>query len=647
MENLKRHQTTALTKVTKLRNKLARLMMSRSNEEYVSTGLSQLNDLFIQYQEAHEALCDEIIDEDMLTTETMRYRKHEADVGDFVRSCTEWLESDERLSTTSTTSSTASMRTREKAHLAALLVERQLFARRQAIEAERQAFDLDLEIAKAQAKEQVYAECSDDIGNLTDFDGPDSKCTSRNFVCTSTTPSGASSSAPHARTDPSASAASRPSETTLPSASDINDALAALALVAMAATPPTVRAQAALDTATSNSVANVTPNDACTDPADSATPFQADMPASAAVSVPSSDKATNNSTCVKSLYPGSHVLFNSSLPTNAPNDASSQYVPSIARDMTTLRHNVPPSNPTFSAPISVPTSSSQPFDTVSTLSLPPLDIDPFSGDVVSYRAFITSFDTRIGNRPLSSHDKLHYLHQFLRGEARELIEGCFHVTSGGYDEARRTLEREYGDAYKLSTMYAKRIEDWPTIKPDDPLSLRKFASFLKNCLQAMRSVNSVQLLDHPSTLLSVVRKLPPYLQNPWRERAHSISRNTPVVFSHLVEFALTAAEIANDPVFGKPVPSIQTSPKQVMSFSTLVEETSCAFCERQHDTDDCAAFNAKTLNEKRDFIKWKGLCFACYQPGHTSRVCNDKRLCAKCGKQHPTAMHVNGFQMTR
>ena len=41
------------------------------------------------------------------------------------------------------------------------------------------------------------------------------------------------------------------------------------------------------------------------------------------------------------------------------------------------------------------------------------------------------------------------------------------------------------------------------------------------------------------------------------------------------------------------------------------------------------------------------MCFGCYGSNHISKGCMKKRTCIKCGKQHPSAMHIENFIMTR
>ncbi|KAK2144177.1 hypothetical protein LSH36_780g02063 [Paralvinella palmiformis] len=53
------------------------------------------------------------------------------------------------------------------------------------------------------------------------------------------------------------------------------------------------------------------------------------------------------------------------------------------------------------------------------------------------------------------------------------------------------------------------------------------------------------------------------------------------------------------------------------------------------------------MDDKRAFLMEKCMCFGCYGSNHISKGCMKKRTCIKCGKRHPSAMHIEDFIMTR
>jgi hypothetical protein len=311
---------------------------------------------------------------------------------------------------------------------------------------------------------------------------------------------------------------------------------------------------------------------------------------------------------------------------------------------------------------------------ITALSLPKPELEPFTGDVAKYRFFVASFDSRIGNRCVSEADKLYFLNQYLRDEPRDLIQGCFYAKDG-YTEARRLLEAEYGHPYKLSMHFVKKIQEWPIVKADDAKALKAFSHFLIKAEHALSGVRYSHMLDHPSTLVDVVKKLPSYLRNKWNEQAHRLSLHSPATFADLARFIANAAAVANDPVFGRQptetakgghakvgrsVASVDRRSVQsadqcqvsaitepvVNSCAARVEAT-CAFCKGNHELNDCHGFNAKSIDEKRSFVKSNRLCFGCFAPGHYSKGCSSRKTCSKCGKLHPSSLHVDGFSLTR
>ena len=145
-------------------------------------------------------------------------------------------------------------------------------------------------------------------------------------------------------------------------------------------------------------------------------------------------------------------------------------------------------------------------------------------------------------------DRVYYLDQHLIGEPKEMIVGCLHIAPDKcFQEGRRLLEKEYGDAHKVSTTYMQKLISWP-----GP-ALKRFSIFMTKCHKAMKTNVHLTVLDHPPNIQTIVLKFPANLQVKWRENGVRTRRkdNTVAGFGDLVEFVEYAAETANDPVYGK------------------------------------------------------------------------------------------------
>ena len=316
--------------------------------------------------------------------------------------------------------------------------------------------------------------------------------------------------------------------------------------------------------------------------------------------------------------------------------------------------------------------------------LPTLTISKFTGNPLDFFTFVRTFESQIESKLKSNDVRLRYLERYVEGEPRELIKGCLHLDGqNGYTEAMKLLVEKYGDPYQISNAYIKKIEDWPYVKQGDDQALDRFATFLTQCRSAMSELRFLSTLDHPHNIQTMVKKLPLSLQDRWRREASKLraTRNTTRTFANVVEFVKTEAGIAMDPVYSREAlnrhdisdrpgrfnkgenvhkPKIgdrSRATSHVSSHATAITATpeakglglanSCKMCGKTHDLDDCKEYLKKTLQERREFLKDKDLCFACCQAGHRSNGCAQRKTCKTCSRRHPTGLHDDNFRLNQ
>ncbi|XP_048580093.1 uncharacterized protein LOC125561061 [Nematostella vectensis] len=197
----------------------------------------------------------------------------------------------------------------------------------------------------------------------------------------------------------------------------------------------------------------------------------------------------------------------------------------------------------------------------------------------------------------------------------------------------------------------------------------------------MQNIDHLTVLGHAQNMQCIVSKLPSFLQNKWRDLVTKREKQEKKIvrFDDLVEFIVTAAETANHPVYGKaifkpetkqtrsgdrkqsphPIPkkksdsfatdviaptvsshiseasSPPTSGSQSSNAACSSTTDTCLYCKENHDIDVCKKFKEMSLKERRNFVKEKNVCFACFQCGHVSKGCLNKRTCKTCGNKHP------------
>ena len=74
---------------------------------------------------------------------------------------------------------------------------------------------------------------------------------------------------------------------------------------------------------------------------------------------------------------------------------------------------------------------------------------------------------------------------------------------------------------------------------------------------------------------------------------------------------------------------------------------SCTLCSKAIHLDDFAEFLKKPLEDRRNSIKEKGLCFGCYSLEHVAKHCRNKRSCKTCNRRQPTSLHDYNWRPER
>ena len=295
--------------------------------------------------------------------------------------------------------------------------------------------------------------------------------------------------------------------------------------------------------------------------------------------------------------------------------------------------------------------------------LPQSQIQLFRGDPLEYKGFVRAFESRIAKRTEDCAERLHFLDQYTDGKPNTIVRSYMHIDPAkGYAEARKALDRKYGDDYKISKAYVETLLTWPAIRATDIDGLEDFAIKLRGCLNAMEDISSLSEVNHPKNLQRIVGKLPAALQEGWRRLAFSLTRqDAKPSFQDVVKFVEKEVEVAADPVFGTAemaAISSATKPSSVnkreeavkvkkskIHVTKATEDAAngelCPCCKAGHDLEACQKMLNKTSSERLEFVKKSGLCFGCLRHGHSSRQCRKRKTCSTCGARHPTLLHMD------
>lgn len=185
--------------------------------------------------------------------------------------------------------------------------------------------------------------------------------------------------------------------------------------------------------------------------------------------------------------------------------------------------------------------------------LPDLKIQTFTGDPLEYNSFIRSIEHGIEGRTGDNRDRLQFLLQYTSGQPHELVKSCIHMeSSAGYTKAKQMLKEFFGDDFKIAEAYIKEALDWPTIKPEDGVSLQSFALFQTGCSNTMTDISYMEDLDNTANIKALANKLPYKLKESWRKSACDLQERTKkrVKFKDFVEFVNHQVKYLLHPLYG-------------------------------------------------------------------------------------------------
>ena len=183
--------------------------------------------------------------------------------------------------------------------------------------------------------------------------------------------------------------------------------------------------------------------------------------------------------------------------------------------------------------------------------LPCHEPETFDGkDLTKFRPFLRCFVTNIEQRCDNDCDRLHYLEKYTAGSARELVRSCF-GNNDGYQTAIALLKKRYDNEFKLAECYLAQLEKFPVVKSEDCDAIEKLFLLLTICCNAMKNLSTLNQLNSPKEIMSIVKKLPYRLREKWRSQVHALTEQDIIPkFEDLVHFVEWQSAIWSEPVFG-------------------------------------------------------------------------------------------------
>ena len=157
----------------------------------------------------------------------------------------------------------------------------------------------------------------------------------------------------------------------------------------------------------------------------------------------------------------------------------------------------------------------------SSLNLPAIQLDKFSGSLSEFPSFKQRFEKHIMTRDgFDDGEKMLRLLQFLDGEAKEAVKSYEAVQRGVY-KAMEILEQRYGRKCLIVSSIVDNLTSGPPIAIRDLIALRKFADNAVSAEATLRSLGCLTEINQ-GNLVEMSRRLPRHLQEKFATLAHDL-----------------------------------------------------------------------------------------------------------------------------
>ncbi|KAL7842113.1 hypothetical protein SRHO_G00238020 [Serrasalmus rhombeus] len=310
-------------------------------------------------------------------------------------------------------------------------------------------------------------------------------------------------------------------------------------------------------------------------------------------------------------------------------------------------------------------------DSVALNRLPVPEPFVFNGDPIQFMEWKSSFQFLIDKRCISSAEKLFYLKKYVGGPARKALDGTFYRNDNvAFQDAWSKLNQRYGQPFTIQRAFQTKLANWSKIHPKDALGLRDLSDFLISCQEAMPYVKGLEILNDCEENQKIVQKLPDWIVSRWnRQVTQALTEKQEFPsFKDFTAFVAMEAEVACNPVTSfhalhsldpssdKRNPREHKKPKANVLSSQAVTDSedqnsskkgvklSCVLCQDpRHQLHGCLKFTAMSLEERRNYVKERKLCYACLKFGHNAKECRHRHTCNTCKGRHPTCLHDNSY----
>ena len=100
-----------------------------------------------------------------------------------------------------------------------------------------------------------------------------------------------------------------------------------------------------------------------------------------------------------------------------------------------------------------------------------------------------------------------------------MIESCVLLEPDeGYEEAKKLLAERFGDKFKVTNSWIRKVSDGPAIKAGDREALEDLADDLKNCEITLKAIGRLAKMNNEDRLNKILERCLAFLTSRWQTK---------------------------------------------------------------------------------------------------------------------------------
>lgn len=298
--------------------------------------------------------------------------------------------------------------------------------------------------------------------------------------------------------------------------------------------------------------------------------------------------------------------------------------------------------------------------------LPKIELKKFNGKLIDWLSWWSLFERIHNDEEINPTDKFQYLIQSVEQNTRayEIVQS-FPATNVNYPKAIAALRERFGKEKMLIQVYIRELFQMglQNLKKKSDIT-----SLYDKLVCNIHALESLGVTLEQSTLFlypMVESSLPDDIMITWQRsplyEKNGIMENPPKgELDYLLQFlqqeverneqrsliksgfGTTIKELSKEssssPAKESNIPSASSLFNGEFNGQRKNSQSRCIFCEKPHESKDCANTETWTFDDLKKSIEEKRVCFICFKPGHTSKKCRAFVKCHVCGRRHFTIM---------